>query len=450
VKLGAVEIDQVHAHLGATRAGEPQTQRLHTRQAAAGFAHGGRNGARHLGIVCGEDDIERDQRLSRTDEYRPGAGFEHARAEVRLELAGVDAQLELLGTSAAEECRASPATDLPVEEHRQSELGAHPLPEDAGGLARTLHVFRPDRHERHDIGGTHAGMHTVVEPKIDGVPRCCDPCNEGVDEKVVAFRADKREHRPVVVGVRMNVEQSRVRGKSISDNTDNVPVTAFRDIRDRFEREHARTLRTVKEYYDRRAPEYDDWWLGEGLYAPVPAGWSEERDELMTALEALGPKRTLDVACGTGFVTNRLRGEIVGLDHSETMLRMAERRNPGKDFVQGDAFALPFPDNAFERVFSSHFYGHLEDGQRLQFLAEARRVAPELVIVDAALHGKDPRSEWQERVLKDGSRWTVFKRFFDPASLVSELEGGEIVHAGRWFVAVRSLARPAVAHHDAA
>jgi ubiquinone/menaquinone biosynthesis C-methylase UbiE len=196
----------------------------------------------------------------------------------------------------------------------------------------------------------------------------------------------------------------------------------------------------VKEYYDRRAPEYDDWWLGQGLYAPVPAGWPEERDELMTALEGLAPKRTLDVACGTGFVTMRLRGEVVGVDQSPAMLAMAKRRNPRVTFVRADGLELPFADGSFERVFASHFYGHLEDADRRRFLGEARRLAPELVIVDAALHGGAERSEWQERVLKDGSRWTVFKRFFDAATLVAELGGGEIVHAGRWFLAVRSPA----------
>lgn len=205
----------------------------------------------------------------------------------------------------------------------------------------------------------------------------------------------------------------------------------------------------MKEYYDRRAPEYDDWWLGEGLYAPVPPGWSEERDELMAVLEDFAPRRTLDVACGTGFVTTRLPGEIVGLDNSAAMLEVATRRNPRAKFVLGDALALPFEDGSFGRVFASHFYGHLEEEERLRFLAEARRVAPELVVVDAALHGGVERTEWQERVLKDGSRWRVFKRFFDSTTLLSELGGGDIVHAGRWFVGVRSPAtHPGVAALD--
>jgi hypothetical protein len=32
----------------------------------------------------------------------------------------------------------------------------------------------------------------------------------------------------------------------------------------------------------------------------------------------------------------------------------------------------------------------------------------------------------------------VFKRFFEPAQLAGELGGGNVLHAGSWFVVVRS------------
>ncbi|MDX6510721.1 MAG: hypothetical protein QOE36_225, partial [Gaiellaceae bacterium] len=98
---------------------------------------------------------------------------------------------------------------------------------------------------------------------------------------------------------------------------------------------------------------------------------------------------------------------------------------------------LPFPDGSFDRVFTGHFYGHLEEEPRRRFLAEARRVAPELVIVDAAVRSDREREEVQERILNDGSRWTVYKRYFPGEELVAELGGGEVVHESRWFVVVR-------------
>jgi SAM-dependent methyltransferase len=197
----------------------------------------------------------------------------------------------------------------------------------------------------------------------------------------------------------------------------------------------------VKAYYDRRAAEYDDWWLGTGLHAAKERpGWRAEVDELLALLESLPPARTLDVACGTGFLTQRLNGEVVGVDQSERMLAIARDRMPGARFVRADALALPFADGSFERVFTAHFYDHLDEGERARFIDEARRLAPELVVVDSALRdGVEPEA-MQERVLKDGSRWTVLKRYFTGPGLAEEL-GGEVLMDGSWFVAVRSRER---------
>ena len=195
----------------------------------------------------------------------------------------------------------------------------------------------------------------------------------------------------------------------------------------------------MKAYYDARAGEYDDWYEGGGRFAARerPA-WSELLDELADSLRALPPARTLDVACGTGYATRWLPGELTGLDQSERMLAIAARRLPEATFVRGDALSLPFADGAFERVTAMSFYGHLQGGERQRFLAEARRVAPELVVVDAALRDDVRPEEWQERILSDGSRWTVFKRYFTPDALLDELGGGDVLHAGSWFVVVRS------------
>jgi ubiquinone/menaquinone biosynthesis C-methylase UbiE len=195
----------------------------------------------------------------------------------------------------------------------------------------------------------------------------------------------------------------------------------------------------VRAYYHARAREYDDWWLQRGLYeARTDPAWQAERDQAFATIAALPPKRTLDVACGTGFVTRLLGDAAVGLDQSDAMLAVASEQAPNAAYTAGDALDRPFEDGAFARVFTSHFYGHLEEDDRDRFVAEARRVAPELVVFDAALHGGEPRFEWQERVLNDGSRWSVYKRFFTGEGLLAELEGGEVLFEGRWFVLVRA------------
>jgi len=195
----------------------------------------------------------------------------------------------------------------------------------------------------------------------------------------------------------------------------------------------------VREYYDRRAPEYDDWYLGSGLFAERERpGWEEELEDLRAAIAALPPARVLDVACGTGFLTRELRGEVTALDQSAAMLQEARERVPDARFVQAEALSLPFDDGAFDRVFTGHFYGHLSGEERERFLSEARRVAPELVVVDSALREGEPEEDWPERVLSDGSRHRVYKRWFTGSGLAEELGGGEVLHEGGWFVMVRT------------
>jgi ubiquinone/menaquinone biosynthesis C-methylase UbiE len=191
----------------------------------------------------------------------------------------------------------------------------------------------------------------------------------------------------------------------------------------------------MRAYYDRCAPGYDDVWLGSGHLAHLDRpGWDEAVAELFAAVGGLAPARTLDVACGTGFLTRHLPGEITALDQSEQMLAIARRRMPDAHVVRGEAVPLPFADGEFGRVFSAHFYGHLQPGERQRFLAEARRGAPEQVIVDSAGSG----ARWEERELEDGSRYPVYKRWFTGPELAAELGGGDVLVDGRWFVAVRA------------
>lgn len=195
----------------------------------------------------------------------------------------------------------------------------------------------------------------------------------------------------------------------------------------------------MKAYYEARAPEYDDWWNGAGLFAERDrAGWDDERDALIASLRNLPPARTLDVACGTGYLTQHLPGRITGLDASPTALGIAAQRIPAASFVESDALRLPFEQGTFDRVFTSHFYGHLEEVERSRFLGEADRVAPELVVVDASRAHAPMDEEYQLRILNDGSQWTVYKRYFTGSGLAAELGGGEVLHDGHWFVVVRT------------
>ena len=96
------------------------------------------------------------------------------------------------------------------------------------------------------------------------------------------------------------------------------------------------------------------------------------------ALAAVPGERILDVGCGPGFYTAELLdrvgsdGSVVGVDQSESMLALAERRCSGHDNVEfkvGEATLIPVEDGAFDAALSV---------QVLEYVAEATAAIGEM------------------------------------------------------------------------
>ena len=74
-------------------------------------------------------------------------------------------------------------------------------------------------------------------------------------------------------------------------------------------------------YYQQRAAEYDEWYEGVGLFSQRDRpGWAAEVGRLVEVVGGLPAARTLDVACGTGFLTQHLKGFVAALDQSPAMI----------------------------------------------------------------------------------------------------------------------------------
>lgn len=109
----------------------------------------------------------------------------------------------------------------------------------------------------------------------------------------------------------------------------------------------------------------------------------------------------LDVGCGPGAAVRAAATSVeraVGVDRSESMTAIARRRSHrfgNVEFLTAGAEDLPFPDSAFDRVWTIHAFHHWED--RARGIAECLRVLKpggRLLIVETA--GKGSHG-WDER-----------------------------------------------------
>jgi demethylmenaquinone methyltransferase / 2-methoxy-6-polyprenyl-1,4-benzoquinol methylase len=109
--------------------------------------------------------------------------------------------------------------------------------------------------------------------------------------------------------------------------------------------------------------------------------------------------RALDVATGTGDLAVALKrrvgpeGEVVGLDFSERMLKLAREKAPDVRFEAGNALELPHRDGEFDAVtvgFGARNFSDL--GRGLREMARVTRPGGRVVVLEITAPQKPPLS----------------------------------------------------------
>ena len=163
----------------------------------------------------------------------------------------------------------------------------------------------------------------------------------------------------------------------------------------------ARRGERVRDLFAAVAPRYD---LINDLQSGGLHRWWKRR---LLALAAGQPgERALDLCCGTGDVALALARqglEVVGLDFSEPMLNVAERRlkvespkfkaGGSVQFLRGDAQHVPFPDGSFDIVTISYGLRNLTDWEAgLREMQRVARPGGRLLVLD---FGKPDNALWR-------------------------------------------------------
>ncbi len=221
--------------------------------------------------------------------------------------------------------------------------------------------------------------------------------------------------------------------------------------------------RSMIDYYEARAPEYDDWYLRRGRYARGAihdAAWNAELDSAGRWLDGLPWQgEIVELAAGTGWWSPLLasRGELSLYDASPAALDRARERlvahNLRAHLHVRDAWAEP--DRAVDALFLGFWLSHVPRERLAEFLALARRwlkpggrFAAIDSLADSASGAADhaePVDDLATRRLADGREFTIVKVYYAPHELIAALgragfEDVEATTTGRFFLTVSARA----------
>ena len=199
------------------------------------------------------------------------------------------------------------------------------------------------------------------------------------------------------------------------------------------------TLQTMKDYYQERAHEYDEWFYRRGRYDRSPetnARWFAEVDEVFAALDSFHlTGDVLELAPGTGIWTERLvrtATTITAVDASPEMIEInrAKVSSDRVSYLLADLFTWR-PERTYDAVFFSFWISHVPLERLDNFLlsvASMLRPNGKVFFIDSRREPTstaanqqlpDQESQVMTRILNDGRAYEIVKNFYDPVDLAA-------------------------------
>ena len=201
------------------------------------------------------------------------------------------------------------------------------------------------------------------------------------------------------------------------------------------------------EYYEERAPEYDEIYQGEGPGIPDPALYTEDVEAIKKVCRDFGRGHLIDVGCGTGYWLPYYASnctEITLVDQSRRMLSECQKRikelhtDIDIHFVKGDFMGLRFLSKVYDAAVIGFFISHLQEEDAHLFWRRLKQILKpnaDILWIDGSW--SDTRKKHraregiQQRALNDGRVFAIFKKYFD------EKEIGAV--AANYSLTLRSL-----------
>lgn len=217
--------------------------------------------------------------------------------------------------------------------------------------------------------------------------------------------------------------------------------------------------RETLSYYNERAAEYDEVYVGQGpamrRYAHL---YVSDATEISAMVSGFGKGHAIDLACGTGFWAPRYApncSRITFVDQSEGMLSECRDRvgslglTTAVEFIRGNLFEVELPPSTYDSAMVGFLLSHLTSQQEetlLGRLRETLRPGAQLMAIDSLWterrQGECEKEGPEERTLNDGRTFKVYKRYFERPEFerILEQRGFEITRLYEGDVMIAAVA----------
>lgn len=197
-------------------------------------------------------------------------------------------------------------------------------------------------------------------------------------------------------------------------------------------------IREMMSYYDERAEEYDEIYLGNSHTTIDADVYRKDVANVSEMVSRFGKGHLIDIACGAGFwLPNYARNcnQITFLDQSARMLSKCKDRVEElgladiSSFIQGDFLDIKLEASKYDCALVGFLLSHITLEQEKTFfrkLEENLKANPQLMFIESAWNKRRQRYQEkegvQERVLNNGRIFRVYKRYFDKPAVEEMFE----------------------------
>lgn len=185
----------------------------------------------------------------------------------------------------------------------------------------------------------------------------------------------------------------------------------------------------IFEYYDERASEYDEIYQGGIPGIPESEMYRQDVEMIKTISADFGEGHLIDIGCGTAYwlpYYAKNCSEITLVDQSRRMLARSQKRVSDLSldidihYIKGNFLDLRFLSRTFDSAVAAFLISHLEEEEAQVFFDKLRKILKSrshVLWIDGSW--SEVRSKYrskaglQERKIKNGQTFTIFKRYFD-------------------------------------